>query len=317
MSVDRDLGPAQLVLMASVARRYYLADRSKMEIAEELGLSRFQVARLLDKARSSGLVHIEIGRPGAVDLETSGRLRETFGLSHAVVVDVSAAEAAPLRAALGAAAAGLLREVVTPADVLGVAWSRAVSATAAALSALPAVPVVQLTGSLSGRGIDESSVELVRRLAAVSRGPAYFFYAPMTVPDAATARALRRQPEVARTLERYAAVTKAVVGIGRWQSGQSTLYDATSPSDRRVLHDLGVRAELSGIFVAEDGSLVRAALTDRMIGVTADQLRAVPEVIGLPYGTQKAPAVRAALRSGLVTSLVTHRSLALALLDEA
>ena len=33
-------GPAQLVLMAAVARRYYLDNRSKVEIAEEFALSR-------------------------------------------------------------------------------------------------------------------------------------------------------------------------------------------------------------------------------------------------------------------------------------
>ena len=43
--------PAQLILMASVARRYYLEGKSKIEIAEELGLSRFKVARLLETAR--------------------------------------------------------------------------------------------------------------------------------------------------------------------------------------------------------------------------------------------------------------------------
>ena len=35
---------AQLVLSASVARRHFLDGRSNLEIAEELGLSRFQVA---------------------------------------------------------------------------------------------------------------------------------------------------------------------------------------------------------------------------------------------------------------------------------
>ena len=39
------------------------------------------------------------------------------------------------------------------------------------------------------------------------------------------------------------------------------------------------------------------------------------EVVAVPYGMAKAPAVRAALRSRLVDSLVTHTSLARALLD--
>ena len=56
------------MLTASVARRYYLDGRSKIEIAEEFSLSRFKVARLLDDARSSGLVRIEIGHPGVVDV---------------------------------------------------------------------------------------------------------------------------------------------------------------------------------------------------------------------------------------------------------
>ena len=38
-------GPAALALAALVARRYFLDERSKVEIAGELGLSRFKVAR--------------------------------------------------------------------------------------------------------------------------------------------------------------------------------------------------------------------------------------------------------------------------------
>ena len=71
-ATDGARGPAHLVLTASVARRYYLDGRSKVEIAEEFALSRFKVARLLEDARSSGLVRIEIGHPGVVDVELSG-----------------------------------------------------------------------------------------------------------------------------------------------------------------------------------------------------------------------------------------------------
>ena len=85
MLIDDD-SPAQLVLMASVARRHYLDGRSKLEIAEEFGLSRFKVARLLDNARSSGLVRIEVRHEGVVDVDLSGRLQDRFGLQHVVGV---------------------------------------------------------------------------------------------------------------------------------------------------------------------------------------------------------------------------------------
>jgi DNA-binding transcriptional regulator LsrR (DeoR family) len=310
-------GPAQMVLTASIARRYYLDGRSKIEIAEEFALSRFKVARLLEVARTTGLVKIEISYPGEVDLELSGRLQERFGLRHAVVVDTPDDDTHSLRAHLGTAAADLLTEILTTDDVLGLGWSRSVRAVAVALTELAPTPVVQLTGALSRNDGDDGSVDVVRDVARISGGPAYFFHAPFVVPDPATARALRRQPEVARTFAQFRSVTKAIVGIGRWAPAQSTVYDAATERERRALHRQGVCAEVSGVFVTPAGDTPPTSLNDRMIGVSAAQLRAVEEVVAVPYETVKAPAVLAALQSGLVSSLVTHISLARALLAEA
>src|ERR687886_716941 len=121
-------GPAELVLTATVARRYYVDGRSKVEIADEFNLSRFKVARLLDQARSSGLVRIEIGHPGAIDLDLSGRVQEALGLRRAIVVDTPGEDPAALPQQLGRAPADLLSEIVTADDVLGLAWARAVTA---------------------------------------------------------------------------------------------------------------------------------------------------------------------------------------------
>jgi DNA-binding transcriptional regulator LsrR (DeoR family) len=305
------------VLTASVARRYYLDGRSKVEIAEEFSLSRFKVARLLDDARASGLVRIEIGHPGTIDVELSSRLMSCFGLAHCVVTDTPEDDPASLREHLGAAAAELLTEVVTTDDVLGLSWARSVSAMATALRGLATVPVVQLTGALARPGVDDSSIELVREVARVSGGPAYFFYAPMAVPDAATARALRGQPEVARAFSRIGSVTIALAGVGAWAPEQSTLYDATPEPERAELARQGVCAEISGVLVDRDGAPVRSALTDRMIGITAAQMRAVREVIAIVYGLPKVDAVLAAVRGGMVNSLVTHSTLATALIEAA
>jgi DNA-binding transcriptional regulator LsrR (DeoR family) len=310
-------GPAQLILTASVARRYYLDGRSKVEIAEEFALSRFKVARLLDDARTSGLVRIEIGHPGVVDVELSARLMDALGLTHCVVTDTPDDHPASLREHLGSAAAELLTEIVTPEDVLGLSWARSVSAMAGALRALAPVSVVQLTGALARPGADDSSIELVREVARVAGGPAYYFYAPMAVSDAATAMALRGQPEVARAFGLIGSVTKAVAGVGAWAPEQSTLYDATGEAERGDLGRTGVCAEVSGVLIDTRGEPARAALTERMIGITAAQMRAVPEVIGIVYGLAKTRAVLAAVRGGYVDSLVTHSTLATALIEAA
>src|SRR5919107_743690 len=170
-------GPAELVLMASVARAYYVDGKAKTEIADQFRISRFKVARLLQEARETGLVRIEIGAPGAIDVALS---------------------AEPLRQHVGRAGAELLSEVATVNDVLGFGWARSLLAIKASLTQLAPCPVVQLTGALSRPDVDVSSIELVRDIARISGGPAYYFYAPMLVPDPMTAAVLRRQPEVAR-----------------------------------------------------------------------------------------------------------------------
>jgi DNA-binding transcriptional regulator LsrR (DeoR family) len=313
--VDAQAGPAQVVLTASIARRYYLEGRSKSDIAGEFGLSRFKVARLLESALDSGLVRIEIRSEGGIDVDLSTRLQDRFGLQHSVVVDTPDDDAESLRGRLGREAARLLVEILRPGDVLGLAWARAVSAMARELPALPGTPVVQLSGALSLPGRPDTSVDVVRDVAGRSGGVAHVFYAPLTVPDAATARALRGQPEVARAFSQLPSVTKAVGGLGLWEAGQSTLYDTSSEHDRLALRELGVCADISGVFLSADGEPVPTELADRMIAISAEEMRTIPEVIVIPYGIRKAPAVHAALRSGLVGGIVTHATLARAVLD--
>jgi len=316
MRQDAAAGPAALVLMATVARRHYVDGVTKSDIAGELGLSRFKVARLLEQARAAGIVRIEIDSPGQMDLDLSVRLSSAYALRRCVVVDGPEDDEPLLRRTLGRAAADLLAEIVEPGDVLGMAWARSVMALRGSLTRLARCDVVQLTGAMSLPDV-ESPVELVRDVARVSGGDAYVFYAPMVLPDAATARALRTQPEVARAMRRFPEVTKAVVGVGAWQQGLSTVADAITEEERREMYERGVRSELSGIQLDERGTPVATSVTERLIAIDADRLRAVPEVIAIVYGPAKAAAVQAAVRGGFVTSVVTHAPMARALLDRS
>jgi DNA-binding transcriptional regulator LsrR (DeoR family) len=313
MAVEKTAGPAALVLTATVARRYYLEGESKSDIATALGLSRFKVARLLDRARETGLVRIQIESQGELDLDLSVRLGALWGLRHCIVLDTEEEDEELLRGMLGRSAAELLPEILEPGDVLGLSWARSLMAMRSALGPLPHCDVVQLTGSLL-LPQDESPIELVRDVARRSSGDAYFFYAPMVLPDAATARVLRTQPEIARAVAAWPRVTKAVVGIGAWREGLSTVADSLDAFQRSELYEQGVRGELAGVQFDQSGEPVYNTLTDRLIGIDAQYLLDVPEVVAIAYGPAKAEAVAAAIRGRLVTSLVTHTAMAEALL---
>ncbi|HZC69080.1 MAG TPA: sugar-binding domain-containing protein [Jatrophihabitans sp.] len=306
----------ELILMARVARHYYHDDRSKSDIADELGISRFRVARLLDAAKRAGIVTIRIETPAGIDTELSVELQRAYGLAHAVVIDVEDDEPESLRRRLGEVAADVLQDVVGADDVLGLAWARSLRGIGPAVTSIAGCPVVQLTGALSGP--DGSDVlELVRRVAHAGGGTPHVFYAPLVAPDAASARALRRQPEVARAAELADKVTVAAVGIGAWEPGLSTIYDMVDGDTRERARALGTVGEISGALIGADGAPVRTPLSRRIIGVTGEQLAGIRTVISVAYGKEKAGAVGAALRGGLVNGLITHAGLARVLLEQA
>ncbi|MDQ2782158.1 MAG: sugar-binding domain-containing protein, partial [Actinomycetota bacterium] len=120
----------------------------------------------------------------------------------------------------------------------------------------------------------------------------------------------RKQADIAKVLARFSDVTKAVVGLGAWGAGRSTIYDAMTVKDRRALNAAGVVADVSGVFLDAEGHVVGRDQTARLICMDAAQLASVDEVFAVPYGVEKAPAVLAAARSGLVTSMVTHDAMA-------
>lgn len=310
LSADR---PSEVVLAARVARQFYLEGVSKIEIADRLGISRFRVARLLDSARESGLVRIEIGLPGGVlDAGLSAELCSAFGLKQAFVFNFPEDES-PLRLRLGEAAGQVLMDLIKPGDVLGLTWSRTLSGLTAALTQLPPCPIVQLTGAVpppDGRDL----LELVRSVARVGGGPAHVFYAPMLLDDAQTAAAIRRQGDVAEAFALIPSVTIAVAAVGAWGPGLSTLYDAITDAEREAMAALGVRAELAGVFIGADGRPLATPLDNRMIVTPASLFTQIPFILAVAYDAGKSAAVRAAIRGGLVHGLVTHTSLARSLL---
>ncbi|MCF3177878.1 sugar-binding transcriptional regulator [Streptomyces sioyaensis] len=315
------MGPAELVQAAAMARRFYLEGKSKIQIAEEFGVSRFKVARVLETALERDLVRIEIRVPSELDAERSDALRARYGLRHAVVVE-SPADAPPAFGGqnppddaadpenLGEVAADLLGELVNEGDVLGLAWGRSTIHMAAALHRLPPCTVVQLTGVYDAGTADRGSVEAVRRAADVSGGEAHPIYAPMLLPDSATAEALRRQTGIARAFEYFDKVTVACVSIGSWEPGVSTVYDMLSEQEREHYASLGAAAEMSAHLFDAEGRRIGRDLGERCITVEADRLRRIPEVVAIAGGRRKADAIGAVLRSGLVTSLVTDTAAA-------
>jgi DNA-binding transcriptional regulator LsrR (DeoR family) len=301
----RDL--AETMLAALLAYRFYVLGESKIDIAEDFGISRFKVARILDSARNSGLVRVEFDLPVPVDVKLSDEVRSAFGLRRAFVLDrkASTGPRPEIRRHVGALTARLVSEIVTETDVLGLAWARSVNAMAESVRRLARCPVVQLCGVQAGMDMRDRSVETVRHVAAISGGDAYPIYGPLVLPDARTTDILRGQPGIAETFARFGQLTKAVVSIGAWRPGESTVYDSLPPSDSEAIARRGAKAEVSARLFDGEGKPMSTGLAHHVLAISTEELFRVPELIALGYTAPKAEAINAILRSGLVSTLIT------------
>ncbi|MEJ5946577.1 sugar-binding domain-containing protein [Pseudokineococcus basanitobsidens] len=308
--------PDDAALLASVARRYYVDDESKVSIAEGLGVSRFHVARLLREARDRGLVTIAISTGGLVDGDLGAALQDHLGVRRAVVVAaVPDQTSAVVVRNLGRVLADLLSTEVVEDEVLGLAWSRVEASMVEQLASIERCTVVQLAGHLLVEGETSSGIELVRRTAALGGGAAYPIYAPMVVDDAVSAAALRRSPEVAHALARADHLDRAVVSIGAWGSSRSRVFRRLSPEVQQRGVDLGAVGEISGRVFDDSGALLPEILDDRVVAATLDQIRSTPTVVATSWGAESAGAVATVSRVGWVDTLVVDESLARALLS--
>jgi DNA-binding transcriptional regulator LsrR (DeoR family) len=306
------MGPDELLQVAIIARRYYLENKTRVEIADQMGLSRFKVARILEFAVQSGVVTIQIEPGGSVDPARSERLRVAYGLKRAFAVTTDPEDADQLHSDLARVTAALLAEIVSADDVIGFDSGRTVRGLVDHITTLPQCEVVQLSGLIGT--VQLNGMEVLRHLNEVSGSPAYPLFAPLIVDDADSARVLRQQPSIRQTMDRYTEVTKAVVSAGSWRPPESRTFDALSSPARSYLMAQGVVAETCALLVDRNGSPV-PNLDDRRIGISMDELRAVPEVLCVAGGARKTNAIQVLLEAGWFQSLITDTRTADHLLD--
>ncbi|WP_354497085.1 sugar-binding domain-containing protein [Mycetocola sp. 2940] len=299
-----------------IAERHYLQQQSKLTIAAELDISRFRVARILQRSLDEGLVRISIAAPRRRNTELADQLRARYDLEHVVLVDMQTLKQEQrLRELLGAAAAALVMRIVTKDDVLGLGWGRSIAATASAISALPPCPIVQLGGIVGSLG--SNSMEPLRMLSAISHGETYPLFAPLLLPDAETANGLRRQPGIASTFDMFDKTTIGVVSVGSWTPPNSQLREAFVRSEQRRMTEQGVRAEVCGVLLDDRGNPLMPEVSARTIAIGGEQLQQIPTVIAVAGGLTKANAIHSVLLGRYATSLVTDLAVARELLSRA
>ena len=309
-------------VLASIAEDYYINGHNQDVIAERHRISRSYVSRLLRRAREIGVVEFMVHREIRRDAGLEAALSERFQLARCLVVaEASLVPESSLRHA-GQLAAGLLAAVLAPEGTLALSWGNGVRAAVAALSPgrVGARRVVQMFGGLSAAPAEIMSGDLVTAAARVLNAEEDRLHAPWIVESAELARALLDQPDIAAVLRRAAVADVALAGIGATGRGSSALLFNERYLSQEEIREIGAQGavgDICGRLFDEDGKPCRTSVMDRVIGLDLETIRQIPLVIGIATGRQKAHAIQAALRGGLVRALVTDSEAAREVMRDA
>ncbi|MFC8521394.1 MULTISPECIES: sugar-binding transcriptional regulator [Micrococcaceae] len=303
-------------LIAEVCRLHFIEELPKSEIAERMNMSRFKVADLIRYGRDRGVVRIEITDPSSSVRDLEDRLRDKYSLER---VAVSAQTPTTDLNLVGAAAADLLLEELRDGSLLGIGWGASVFHVINSLqsrSRLPTVDIVQLAGGVDGVSLPLNAIGLAAEASKVFQGRLYPLHAPAFVENQATADALREEAFLKRTFHMFALIDVAVVGIGGWKAGTSSLRQASalSPSAVKRLREADVTADILMHFTDANGKVITGGPT--VMGPTVEEFTGIRLRLAVAAGPEKKDAIVSGLRSGLVNALVTDSSTASALLSQ-
>lgn len=300
------------------ARLYYIDGLGQVEVAKFVKVSQAKVSRLLALARERGLVRISVAEYEPRDQELETALKQKFGLKEiAVIKTMPGATAEEARIAVAHFGASFVTSLIVPDRTVAISGGRTLRELVQLLPEKPELRlgVVQAMGSIDSTVGPVDAFELGRAIANRWGGSFSTLNSPAFVPDKKTRDAFLNLQQIRSVYERLGRADVALVGIGTLDNSVFVERSIFRPDDLEKLSRQGAVGEICGRFFDERGRECDSPWRDRVISIELDQLRKTPQVIGIVAGGDRSAAIKAAIRGGLLKSLLMDDNCARALLE--
>jgi DNA-binding transcriptional regulator LsrR (DeoR family) len=261
---------------------------------------------MLSDAKRLGFVEIKIVSPTHKHEALSSQLSELLKIKD---VQVIASESNDLTLnTVGRAAASALLKNLRDYHTIAISWGRGLEATVVNTHSetLSGLKVTQLMGSMSSVNTSVSAQEVGRNLAKNLNAQFVPFLSPVVVSNSKVRDSLLEEESIARTLQLARSADVALVGIGSASSSSSEMvfseYKATKTERDSLVSEYA--GDIAARLYKKDGTPLSAKLDARVIGLTLDEIRNIPRVIGVASGAEKVLGVVGAARAGLIDTLI-------------
>ena len=307
-SAARESGETRPDTLVEIATLYHYGNVTQEELSRRFSMSRAKIGRLLNRARTEGLVEIRVHQPRAIAAELEHEFILRFGISR-LIVSVDHADANVQRRVIAGLVAAHLERSLADGMTVAVGMGRNVAAVADALVrplSGRTTFVCAIGGSLRA-GEHMNPDHICRRLAARFGGESRTLYAPALVTNAALRAELFRNETVSAALDVARRADFALVGVGDLSEDSNLVrmgwFTPREVADARLTGTIG---DVMGYdFVDINGRPASTAMQDRVIGLSLADLHRIPDVIAIASENTKAAALLGVLRTGAINTVAT------------
>lgn len=309
-----DLSDFQLV---QVAKMHFENGMAQKEIAVCLGLSNMTVSRMLQKARETEIVQIVVRLPFELGSRLADALVSAYPIERAVVVKGACGRIEELRSLIGGVTAFYLTMEKIDHQVLGMGVGATIGQVVQHLLPMKTkdLHIVQLMGGLSDVS-DSNPFSIVQETCRRLHAKGTYLTSNALVENAEYCRHLMFEtPMGMETQSLWKGCTKAVFGVGSIESGTLLSETLVGPEELENVKKQGAVGDILGHCFDKAGKFVQTELEDRLVSIPVSSLMQIEERYGVAGGVNKVGAIRGALNSGLIKTLITDEKTASQLVE--
>lgn len=293
---------------------YYVDNMTQKEIAEQLGISRMRVVKLLSRAKDEGIVQFKINRNAEVRVGLEDALRNRFHLKDVFIVPSTKEN---INDNIAKGAAQYLEDKIEEDALINFGYGDTISRTINHLIYTSDKPISLVTLS-GGVSYYTNSIKLGTHSRPTSSVmPAFHVLpAPLLASTREVADILMNEKSVKNILEMTKVSTMSIVGIGAVTNSATIFkYNIVNDNDLTLLKMQGAVGDILSQFYDKDGKIIESEIHNKLVSVTLDSLRDSQETIGVAGGQEKLQAIYSALVGGYLNILITDEDTAQGLLE--
>jgi len=297
---------SEILMLVEVCKMYYEKEMTQAEIAKELKISRPTVSKMLTTAKELGIVKIEILSPLENINVLLHQLKVLFNLQGGLVIPTKVRDEDLIENLIVSQAALYVEQLLPELKTIGVGWGYSVGNFIEKVHFQAAKDgfagkVFPIIGSSADPNRWYQPNELTRILGEHIGYEPFYLHAPAFPLSQENKELFANTTEYKKILELWSDVDAIILGIGTYPSMPD---QATAARFGALLQEKNAVGIMATYFYDRDGNIITCE-TDIVIRIPLALLRNARKVIALCSGLDKVDAILGAIKTGVITHLIT------------